>query len=484
MSYKIEKLEKSQVKLSFDVDAPVFEKAVQQAYEKTKHKYAIAGFRKGHVPRKVLEGIYGKEVFFEDAMDIVIPEAYGEALDKETELEVVAQPELTAFDFKEDGGATFALVVTVKPEVALGEYKNLAVEKKIEKISAKQVEEEIEKERQKQARLIDVETEAFSGNIVTIDFAGKVDGAAFDGGSAEGYELELGSNSFIPGFEDQLIGIKAGETRDVKVAFPEDYHAENLKGKEAVFECKCHAVKVKEIPAFDDEFVKDVSEFDTVAEYKNDVKAKLQKEADEKAEHDYEDALVEAVTANVQVEIPAAMVTAEAEAMVQEFEYRLMYQGLKIDDYLKYLNITKEQLLDEYKPQAEKTVKVRLTMEAVVKAENIEISDAEVEEKLAKMAEDAKKSVEDYKKSVRREQIDYIVNQLLSQKLIGKLKELNPAKAAKTAKTAKADVELKEEKKEIAEAKKPAKAKAKTETGDAKPAAEKKPAAKKNAKTE
>lgn len=256
MSYTVEKLEKSQVKISFDVDAPVFEKAVQQAYEKTKHKFAIAGFRKGHVPRKVLEGIYGKEVFFEDAMDIVIPEAYGETLEKEKDLDVVAQPELTAFDFKKDGGATFTLIVTVKPEVKLGEYKALSVEKKAEKVSAKEVEAEIEQERQKQARLIDVETEAFSGNIVTIDFVGKADGVAFDGGSAEGYELELGSNSFIPGFEEQLIGIKAGESRDVKVTFPDDYHAENLKGKEAVFECKCHAVKVKELPAFRRRFCK------------------------------------------------------------------------------------------------------------------------------------------------------------------------------------------------------------------------------------
>ncbi len=438
MSYTVEKLEKSQVKISFDVDAPVFEKAVQQAYEKTKHKFAIAGFRKGHVPRKVLEGIYGKEVFFEDAMDIVIPEAYGETLEKEKDLDVVAQPELTAFDFKKDGGATFTLIVTVKPEVKLGEYKALSVEKKAEKVSAKEVEAEIEQERQKQARLIDVETEAFSGNIVTIDFVGKADGVAFDGGSAEGYELELGSNSFIPGFEEQLIGIKAGESRDVKVTFPDDYHAENLKGKEAVFECKCHAVKVKELPAFDDDFVKDVSEMDTVDEYKKDVREKLQKTADEKAEREYEDALVEAVVAGAEVEIPAAMVEAEAEAMLQEFEYRLMYQGLKIDDYLKYLNITKEQLLDEYKPQAEKSVKVRLSMEAIVKVENIQIADTEIEEKLAAMAQDAKKTVEEYKKTVKHEQIDYIVNQLLSKKLMDRLKELNPPKSAKAAKKAEA----------------------------------------------
>lgn len=447
MSYTVEKMEKSQIKLVFDVDAAVFAKAVDEAYQKTKHKFAIAGFRKGHVPKKVIEGIYGKEVFYEDAMDIVIPEAYGEALSKETELDVVAQPELTAFDFKEDGGATFTLIVTVKPKVKLGSYKNLSVVKKAEKVTAKAVDDEIESVREKQARLIDVETEAFKGNIVTLDFEGSVDGVKFEGGSAEGYELELGSGSFIPGFEEQLEGIKAGEEKDVKVTFPEDYHAEELKGKEAVFRCKVSAVKVKELPKLDDEFVKEISEFDTLAEYKADVKNKLTKEAENKAEREYEDALVEAVVAGSEVEIPEAMVDTEAEDMVREFEYRLMYQGLKLDDYLKYLNMTRDQLKGEYKTQAEKSVKIRLVMEQIVKAEDLKFEDAEVDAKLERMAADYGKTLEEYRKSLGREQLDYIVNQILSEKLMTLLKEQNAPVAKTASKKPKAAPVAKEEKK-------------------------------------
>ncbi len=457
MSYTVEKLEKSQVKFVFDVDAETFGKAVDEAYAKTKHKYAIAGFRKGHVPKKVIEGIYGKEVFFEDAMDIVIPEAYSEALGKEKDVDVVAQPELTSFDFKEDGGATFTLIVTVKPDVKLGKYKGLSIEKKVEKVTAKQVDAAVEEAREKQARIVEKDDASQNGDIVNIDFAGSVDGVKFDGGSAESYDLELGSGSFIPGFEEQLVGVKAGEKKDVKVTFPEDYHADELKGKEAVFECTVNAVKKKELPALDDEFVKEISEFDTLAEYKADVKNKLMKDAEDRADREFEDALVQAVVDNAEVEVPEAMIMQEAEDMVNEFEYRLSYQGIKLDDYLKYVNITKEQLLDEYKEQAAKSVKVRLVMEAVVKAEELKFEDKELDEKIADMAARSGQDVETFKKGLGKEHFEYLANQVLSDKLMSLLKVENAGTAKKaSAKKAASDASEAPADEKAAPAKKPA----------------------------
>lgn len=475
MSYTVEKLEKSQVKFVFDVDADTFNKAVDAAYNKTKHKYAIAGFRKGHVPKKVIEGIYGKEVFFEDAMDIVIPEAYSEALDKEKDVDVVAQPELTSFDFKEDGGATFTLIVTVKPDVKLGKYKGLSIEKKVEKVTAKQVDEAVEQAREKQARIVETDEAAKNGDIVNIDFVGSVDGVKFDGGSAESYDLELGSGSFIPGFEEQLVGAKKGEKKDVNVKFPEDYHAEELKGKDALFECTINAVKKKELPALDDEFVKDVSEFDTLAEYKADVKNKLMKDAEDRADREFEDALVQAVVDNADVEVPQAMIDQEAEDMAREFEYRLSYQNIKLDDYLKYLNMTRDQLLDEYKEQAAKSVKVRLVMEAIVKAEELKFEEKDIDEKLADMAARANQDVETFKKGLGREHFDYLANQILSDKLMAMLKQENTAAAKKATakKAADASAEEKPAAEKKAPAKKPAAKKAEAKEGEAKPAAKK-----------
>lgn len=475
MSYTVEKLEKSQVKFVFDVDADTFNKAVDAAYNKTKHKYAIAGFRKGHVPKKVIEGIYGKEVFFEGAMDIVIPEAYSEALDKEKDVDVVAQPELTSFDFKEDGGATFTLIVTVKPDVKLGKYKGLSIEKKVEKVTAKQVDEAVEQAREKQARIVETDEAAKNGDIVNIDFVGSVDGVKFDGGSAESYDLELGSGSFIPGFEEQLVGAKKGEKKDVNVKFPEDYHAEELKGKDALFECTINAVKKKELPALDDEFVKDVSEFDTLAEYKADVKNKLMKDAEDRADREFEDALVQAVVDNADVEVPQAMIDQEAEDMAREFEYRLSYQNIKLDDYLKYLNMTRDQLLDEYKEQAAKSVKVRLVMEAIVKAEELKFEEKDIDEKLADMAARANQDVETFKKGLGREHFDYLANQILSDKLMAMLKQENTAAAKKATakKAADASAEEKPAAEKKAPAKKPAAKKAEAKDGEAKPAAKK-----------
>ena len=462
MSYTVEKLEKSEVRFSFDVDAETFEKAVAAAYNKTKHKYAVPGFRKGHVPRKVIEGMYGKEVFFEDAMDIVIPEEYSAALDKEHDIEPVAQPELESFDFKEDGGVTFVLKAAVRPDVKLGKYKGLALERKVDKVTAKQVDEEVENAREKQARLIDVDTAAKKGDIVNIDFVGSVDGVKFDGGSAEGYDLTLGSGSFIPGFEDQLVGTKKGEKKDVKVTFPEDYHAEELKGKEAVFECTVNAVKKKELPALDDDFAKEISEFDTLAEYKADVKNKLMKDAEMRADREYEDAIVQAVVDGAEVEIPQAMIDQEAEDMAKEFEYRLSYQGIKLADYLGYVGLTREQLLDEYKEQAAKSVKTRLVMEEIVKKEEMKFEQEELDAKLAEMAERSGQDVDTFKKGLGREHYDYLANQILSEKLMKMLAAEN-APAAKAKKSADADAEKKPAAKKTTK-------KAESAEGEAKPA--------------
>lgn len=466
MSYTIEKLEKSRVKFSFDVDAETFGKAVVAAYNKTKHKYSVPGFRKGHVPMKVIEGMYGREVFFEDAMDIVIPEVYSEALDKEHDIEVVSQPELESFDFKEDGGVTFVLTTAVRPEVKLGKYKGLSLERKVEKVTAKQVDEEMENARDKQARIIDVDEAAKNGDIVNIDFVGSVDGVKFDGGSAQDYDLTLGSGSFIPGFEDQLVGAKKGDKVDVKVTFPEDYHATELKGKEALFECTVNAVKRKELPALDDDFAKEISEFDTLAEYKEDVKNKLMKDAEMRADREYEDALVQAVVDGAEVEIPQAMIDQEAEDMAKEFEYRLSYQGIKLADYLGYINMTREQLLDEYKEQAAKSVKVRLVMEEIVKREEMKFEQDELDAKVAEMAERSGQDVETFKKGLGREHYDYLANQILSDKLMAMLREENAPAAKKAAKKA-SDDKAEAEKKPAA--KKTAK-KAEAADGEAKPA--------------
>lgn len=466
MDYTVEKLEKSQVKFNYVVDKDAFNTAIKQAYEKTKHKYAVPGFRKGHAPQKVIEGMYGAGVFFSDAVNELIDASLNE-LETKDEYDFVAVDSVCDVDMTDDGGVKYSIVMVVKPEVTLGQYKGLNVAKKAVKVTAKQVDERIAQEQEKQARLIEVDTAAANGNTVTIDFVGSVDGVKFEGGSAENYDLELGSNTFIPGFEDQLVGVKAGDVKDVKVTFPENYQAENLAGKEAVFACTIKAVKVKELPAVDDEFVKEISEFDTLADYKADVKAQLTKEAQDKADRDFEDEVVEKIVDSSKVEVPAAMIEREADEMVHEFEYRLMYQGLKLDDYLKYLNMTRDQLVDQYKDQAAKTVKVRLVMEALIKAENLTIEDKEIEDKMAKFAEQSSQTVEEFKKTLHKEQVDYIVNSIMNEKLLDMLTKENLAKKA-PAKKADAEAEVKDDTK--TEEKKPAAKK--TTKKAAKPAAD------------
>ncbi len=474
MNYTVEKLEKSQVKFNYTASVEEYNKAVETVYNKTKHKYNVPGFRKGRAPKKVIEGIYGAGVFMNDAINQLIDDSIME-LEKAGEYELVAFGSVEDVDIKDDGSVVYALTMVVKPDVTLGAYKNLDVKKSEAKVTAEQVDEYIKAEQTKQARIIDAEKAAEKGDLVLIDYSGSVDGEKFDGGTAEDYELELGSNTFIPGFEDQLIGVKAGEQKDVKVTFPEKYHAENLAGKEAIFACAVKAVRVKELPALDDEFAKEVSEFDTLEQYKSDVKSKLTEQETKRAEREYEDNLIEKIVEGSTVEIPDAMIKQEADEMIHDMEYRLMYQGMRMDDYLKYLGMTREQLADEYKPQAEKTVKTRLVMNEIVKAENIGIEDKDIDARIEKMAEEASQTVEEIRKTMRQEDINYMVNSIISEKLLDTIKSYNGGKSAKKSERADGAAAEKKAPTKKSTSKKSVDGDTKTE--------EKKPAAKKTAKS-
>ncbi len=466
MNYTVEKLEKSQIKFNFTVDKAAYEQAVLGVYNKTKHKYAIPGFRKGHAPKKVIEGMYGPGVFFSDTVNDLIDMAIDE-LEKTGEYDFVAFDSVDGVDVPDEGGVKFALLMTVKPEVKLGQYKDLAIQKKVEKVTAKNIDEYIANQLEKQARLVDVDRPAEMGDTVNIDFSGAIDGEKFEGGSGENFDLQLGSGTFIPGFEEQLVGVNKDDVRDVKVTFPTDYGAEHLAGKEAVFTCTVHSVKYKELPKLDDEFVKEISEnLNTVDEYKASVKEQLTKEAEERAERDLEDKIVEKVVENAEIDIPEAMIKQEAEDMVKDFEYRLQYQGLKLDDYLKYSNLTRDKLADDYKEQAEKTLKVRLVMEAIVKAENLQIEDKEIDAKIEQLAEEGAQTVDEFRKTIRREQMNYIVNSILSEKLMTLLKESNKAAKKPTAKKSDVTSADGEEKPQAAPKKAAAKKAEKKETAE------------------
>ncbi|MDE6302322.1 MAG: trigger factor [Clostridia bacterium] len=430
MNNTAQKLEKNLVKFDYTATAEEFANAVNVAYGKNKHKYNVPGFRKGHAPKKVIEGMYGAGVFFSDAVNELIDKSLIE-LEQSKEYDFVAVDSVNDVDVLEDGGVKYSITMVLVPEVKLGQYKGLSVEKTEVSITDKEVDEYIANEQNKQARLVDVDKAAKNGNTVLVDYVGTVGGVKFDGGSAEGYELELGSGTFIPGFEEQLVGIKAGEHRDVKVTFPTEDHAENLAGKEAIFACDVKAVREKELPALDDEFAKEVSEFDTLAEYKKDVKAKLTAHAEAHAERDYEDALVEKIVEGSEVEIPNVMIEQETEDMVRDMEYRVSSQGIDFEMYLKYMNATREKLAEEYKEQAGKRVKTRLVMEEIIKAEKIEIEEKDIDARLEKMAEESSQTVEEVRKSLGREQINYLANSILSEKLITLIKDVNSGVAPK-----------------------------------------------------
>ena len=387
MSLQVEKLEKNMAKLTIEVSAEELEKALQNAYQKQKSKISIPGFRKGKVPRQMIEKMYGAEIFYDDAANELIPKAYSDAYD-ECELDIASQPKIDVVQIEKGKPFIFTAEVAVKPEVTLGEYKGLKVDKVSTRVTQKEVDAKIQEEAEKNARTITVEDRPVQdGDEVILDFEGFVDGVAFEGGKGENYLLTIGSGSFIPGFEEQLVGAESGKEVEVNVTFPEDYHAEDLKGKAAVFKCTVHEIKAKELPEIDDEFAAEVSEFDTLDEYKADVKAKIKEQKEAEGKTKKEDQAVEQAVANAEMEIPDAMLDTQVRQMADDFAQRLMQQGLSMEQYFQFTGLTAEKMLEDLRPQALKRIQTRLVLEAIAKAENIEISDEKLDAEIAKMAE-------------------------------------------------------------------------------------------------
>jgi len=397
MSLQVEKMEKNMAKLTIEVSAEELEKALQGAYNKQKGQISVPGFRKGKVPRQMIEKMYGAAIFYDDAANALIPEAYSKAYD-ESGLEIVSQPKIEVVQIEKGKPFIFTAEVATKPEVTLGEYKGLKVDKVSNRVTAKEVDAKLEEEQKKNARTITVEDRAVQdGDEVVLDFEGFVNGVAFAGGKGENYPLTIGSGSFIPGFEEQLIGVEAEKEVEVNVTFPEEYHAEDLAGKEAVFKCTVHEIKVKELPELDDEFAAEVSEFDTLDEYKADIKAKIKEQKIAEGKRQKEDQAVEKAVANASMEIPEAMIDTQVQQMVQEFSQRMQSQGLTLEQYFQFTGLTADKMMEEMRPQAVKRIETRLVLEAIAKAENIEITDEKVDEEIAKMAEMYKMEVEKLK---------------------------------------------------------------------------------------
>ena len=418
MSVQVEKLEKNMAKLTVEVSAEDFKAAIKKAFNKNKNRFAIPGFRKGKAPQAMIEKMYGEGVFYEDAADEAINASYAEAM-KESGLDIVSRPEVTIEKIGKDEPFVYSALVAVKPEVTLGQYKGVEVEKADASVSAEDVEAELKKVQEQNARLLTVEDRGVEdGDQTVIDFEGFVDGKGFEGGKAEDYPLTIGSHSFIDTFEEQLIGKKIGEECEVNVTFPTEYHAADLAGKPATFKVTVKEIKVKELPELNDEFASEVSEFDTLDEYKKDVEKKLAEKKEIEANSKNEDAVVAKVVENATMEIPDKMIDAQAENMVQDMARRMQSQGLSLDMYLKYTGMTVEQMKDQARPDAEKRIRTRLVLEAVAKAENIQISDEKVDEEVAKMAEAYKMEVEKLKSYMSESDVKQMKEDLAVQQAV------------------------------------------------------------------
>lgn len=387
MSVQVEKLEKNMAKLTVEVSAEDFEKAIEKVYQKQKKQISIPGFRKGKVPRVMVEKMYGKEVFYEDAANDLIPDAYDNALD-ECEEDIVSSPKIEVTQIEAGKPFVFTATVALKPEVKLGEYKGIKIEKIEREVTEEEILAEINRERNKNARNITIEDRPVKdGDMTVIDFEGFVDGEAFEGGKGENYPLTIGSGAFIPGFEEQLVGAEIGKEVEVKVTFPEEYQAEELQGKEAVFKCTVHEIKEKELPELDDEFASEVSEFDTLEEYKEDVKKNLTEKKVKDAETARENAAVEAAVKASEIEIPEAMLETQQRQMVDEFSQRITMQGMSMEQYMQFTGATYEKLIEQVKPQAEERIRARLVLEAIAKSENIVATEEDYEKEMKTMAE-------------------------------------------------------------------------------------------------
>ena len=416
MSVQVEKLEKNMAKLTVEVPAENVEKAIQGAYNKMKKSINIPGFRKGKAPRQLIEKMYGKEVFYNDAIDAMLPSAYSDAVEECGE-EIVSHPQIDVVQIESGKPFVFTATVAVKPAVELGEYKGIQVEKAPIEVKDEEIEAQITKEREANSRTVTVDDRAVAqGDIVTLDFEGFVDGVAFEGGKGENYDLTIGSNTFIPGFEDQLVGTEIGKELDVNVTFPEEYGAKELAGKAAVFKCKVNGIKVKELPAVDDEFAQEVSEFDTLDEYKADIKAKLLKEKEDEAARAKEDAVIGKIIEGAKMEIPDAMVEYQTRQMLDEFAQRIQSQGISLDQYFQFTGLTEEKYMEEMKPRALQNIQSRLVLEAVAQAENLVAEEADIEEEIKKMADMYKMEADKIKELLGERQMEEMKKDIAVQK--------------------------------------------------------------------
>lgn len=422
MSYTVEKIASNKVKLSFVESAESFDAAVEKVYLKDRSKINVPGFRKGKAPRKLIENMYGEGVFYDDAFELVAQPAYEEAIKAEN-LQVVDRPQVDVQQIGAGQELKYILEVFVKPDVTLGEYKGVAVEKNVEKVTDEAVDARIQNDVERASTTQDVTDRAVeNGDIVNLDYAGSVDGVAFEGGTAQGQSLTIGSGMFIPGFEEQMVGMNIGEERDLSVKFPEQYHADNLAGKDAVFHVKVNGIQTKVRPELDDDFAADVSEFDTFEAYKANIVADLEKNAADRAEANLEDALVQKVVDAADCDIPDAMIQDEITTMLREMEMRMMYQGIRFEDYLKYTGQTLDQVRENYKPEAANRVKTQLVLEAVAKAENIVPTDEDVDEAIADQAKRVNRDVEEFKASLSEQQKEYLKETAGIKKVIDFLK--------------------------------------------------------------
>ena len=424
MATTFEKLSSNKVKLGFVVESDKFDEGIRKAYQRNVKKFNIPGFRRGKAPMKIIENYYGPGVFYEDAFDIIFPDIYRAALE-EHDVKPVDRPELEVEQIEKGKELKFTVEVFVRPDVELGQYTHLGIEKKVEEVTDDDVMADIERARDRAARYVEVtDREAKLDDQANIDYQGLLDGVPFEGGTAQGHELVLGSGAFIPGFEDQVVGMKIGEEKDINVTFPENYHSEELAGKPVVFKVKLNSLREKEVPALDDEFVKDVSETaNTVDEYKKEIREKLEKQAEERADAAFESEIIETISDNAKIDIPKAMVEEQIDAMLRDMELRMMYQGLRMQDFLKYSGQTMEQLRDTYRQQAEDRVKTQLTLEAITKAEGIEPTDEEIDKELSRFAEQGKKTLEEFKKDMPEGDLAYFKEVATINKTVKFLKD-------------------------------------------------------------
>lgn len=418
MSVQVEKLEHNMAKLTIEVPEAELEKAIEKVYQKQKNSISIPGFRKGKVPRKMVEKMYGRGIFLEDAANALIPTEYSKAT-KESELEIVSQPEIGVTQLEPGKAFIFTAEVAVKPEVTLGEYKGVEIPVQNKEVLDEEIEAEILKERENNSRMIDIDDRPVEdGDTVNLDFDGYVDGEPFEGGKGEGYPLVIGSNTFIPGFEEQLIGVSLGEVKDINVTFPEDYQAENLQGKPAVFRCKINRIQKKELPEVDDEFAMDVSEFDTLEEYKEDIRKRLTEEKEKEAVRAKEDAALDKVIEGAQMDIPDAMIQTQADQMLEDFERRMQSQGLTLEQYLQFTGMDMDKITEEMKPQAIKRIQSRLVLEKIAETEDIQPTEEEFEEEIAKMAESYGMEADKLKEMVGEYEKEQITKDIAVQKAI------------------------------------------------------------------